>query len=174
MKKILILTLASIFTFGCANCKKTGKELMKEKESASICPEDGVCTPKIFRNQQLHIQIDETGALYYRLTENKNTSVISYEYKKHTDSTLVDNHYSETILLEIDNNSKELNLKDKNLQNVKMLFDKQCFCRGQAGVYKITNGHLVFTKENELNTIQLAFEIQNTEQELKTIQFSVK
>ena len=174
MKKILILTLASVFTFGCANCKKTSKELMKEKESASICPEDGVCTPKIFRNQQLHIQIDETGALYYRLTENKNTSVISYEYKKHTDSTLVDNHYSETILLEIDNNSKELNLKDKNLQNVKMLFDKQCFCRGQAGVYKITNGHLVFTKENKLNTIQLAFEIQDNSQILKIINFSIK
>lgn len=174
MKKILILTLASIFTFGCANCKKTSKELMKEKESASICPEDGVCTPKIFRNQQLHIQIDETGALYYRLTENKNTSVISYEYKKHTDSTLVDNHYSETILLEIDNNSKELNLKDKNLQNVKMLFDKQCFCRGQAGVYKITNGHLVFTKENKLNIIQLAFEIQDNSQILKIINFSIK
>ena len=174
MKKILILTLASIFTFGCANCKKTSKELMKEKETASICPEDGTCTSKIYINQQLHIQIDETGALYYRLTENKNSSVISYEYKKHTDSTLVDNHYSETILFEIANDCKELDLKDKNLQNVKMLFNKQCFCRGQAGVYKITNGHLIFSKENELNTVQLAFEIQNINQKLKTIQFSLK
>ncbi len=174
MKKILILSLIAILTFGCTNSKKAVEEPMKEKETASICPEDGTCTSKIYINQQLHIQVDETGALYYRLTENKNTSVISYEYKKHTDSTLVDNHYSETILLEIDNNSKELDLKDKNLQNVKMLFDKQCFSRGQAGVYKITNGHLVFTKENELNIIQLAFEIQNINQKLKTIQFSLK
>jgi hypothetical protein len=173
MKKILLLTFITALGFGCANYNKASKELMKE-EAKSICPEDGVCTPKIFRNQQLQIQVDETGALYYRLTENKNTSVISYEYKKHTDSTLVDNHYSETILFEIENNSKELNLKDENLQNVKMLFDKQCFCRGQAGVYKITSGQLVFTKENELNTIQLSFEIQNTDQKLKTIQFSIK
>lgn len=163
-----------MLTFGCTNSKKAVEEPMKEKETASICPEDGTCTSKIYINQQLHIQVDETGALYYRLTENKNTSVISYEYKKHTDSTLVDNHYSETILLEIDNNSKELDLKDKNLQNVKMLFDKQCFSRGQAGVYKITNGHLVFTKENELNIIQLAFEIQDNSQILKTINFSIK
>jgi len=174
MKKILILSLIAILTFGCTNSKKAVEEPMKEKETASICPEDGTCTSKIYINQQLHIQVDETGALYYRLTENKNTSVISYEYKKHTDSTLVDNHYSETILLEIDNNSKELDLKDKNLQNVKMLFDKQCFSRGQAGVYKITNGHLVFTKENELNIIQLAFEIQDNSQILKTINFSIK
>ena len=174
MKKILILYLTAVLTFGCTISKIAVKEPLKEIETTSICPEDGTCTSKIYRNQQLHIQVDETGALYYRLTDNKNTSVISYEYKKHTDSTLVDNHYSETILIEIDNNSKELNLKDKNLQNVKMLFDKQCFCRGQAGVYKITNGHLVFTKENELNTIQLEFEIQNSSQILKTIDFSVK
>ncbi|RBA29067.1 hypothetical protein [Flavobacterium tibetense] len=173
MKKILLLTFITALGFGCANYNNASKEPMKE-EAKSICPEDGVCTPKIFRNQQLQIEVDETGALYYRLTENKNTSVISYEYKKHTDSTLVDNHYSETILFEIENNSKELNLKDENLQNVKMLFDKQCFCRGQAGVYKITSGQLVFTKENELNTIQLSFEIQNTDQKLKTIRFSVK
>lgn len=173
MKKILILTLAAAFSFGCVNYNKASKKPMKE-EAKSICPEDGVCTPKIFRNQQLHIQVDDTGALYYRLTENKNTSVISFEYKKHTDSNLVDNHYSETLLLEIDNNSKELNLKDKNLQNVKMLFDKQCFCRGQAGVYKIEKGHLAFTKEKDENSIQLSFEIQNTDQKLKTIQFSVK
>lgn len=174
MKRIVILTLATVFAFGCANSKKVNKEPMKETVTASICPEEGVCTPKIFKNQQLQIHVDETGALYYRLTENKNTSVISYEYKKHTDSTLVDNHYSETLLFEIDNNSKELNLKDKNLQNVKMLFEKQCFCRGQAGVYKIEKGHLVFTKEKEVNTIQLSFEIQNIDQKLKTIQFSVK
>ena len=163
-----------MLAFGCTNSKKAVEEEMKETETTSICPEDGVCTPKIFRNQQLNIQIDETGALYYRLTENKNTSVISYEYKKHTDSTLVDNHYSETILFEIANDCKELDLKDKNLQDVKMLFNKQCFCRGQAGVYKITNGHLIFSKENELNTAQLAFEIQNINQKLKTIQFSLK
>jgi len=174
MKKILILSLTAVLTFGCANSKKAVEEPMKEKETTSICPEEGVCTSKIFKNQQLHIQVDETGALYYRLIENKNTSVISYKYKKHTDSTLVDNHYSETLLFEIDNNTKELDLRDKNLQNVKMLFDKQCFCRGQAGVYKITSGQLVFTKENELNTIQLAFEIQNIDQKLKKIQFYVK
>jgi sucrose-6-phosphate hydrolase SacC (GH32 family) len=174
MKNILILSLTALLTFGCANYKKAGEETMKEKETASICPEDGTCTSKIFKNQQLYIQVDETGALYYRLIENKNTSVISFEYKKHTDSTLVDNHYSETLLFEIDNNTKELNLKDKNLQNVKMLFDKRCFCRGQAGVYKIEKGHLVFTKEKEVSTIQLSFEIQNIDQKLKTIQFSVK
>lgn len=174
MKKILILTLIAVFTFGCANSKKANKEQMKEKVIASICSEKGVCTPQIFKNQQLQINIDETGALYYRLSENKNTSVISYEYKKHADSTLVDNHYSETILLEIDNNTTQLDLKDKNLQNVKMLFDKQCFCRGQAGVHKITNGHLIFTKENELNNIQLSFEIQGIDQKLRAIHFSIK
>lgn len=174
MKKILILTLVAVFTFGCANSKKANKEQTKEKVIASICPEKGVCTPKIFKNQQLQINIDETGALYYRLSENKNTSVISYEYKKHADCSLVDNHYSETILLEIDNNTTQLDLKDKNLQNVKMLFDKQCFCRGQAGVHKIINGHLIFTRENELNNIQLSCEIQDIDQKLKAVHFSIK
>ena len=174
MKKILILYLTAVLTFGCTISKIAVKEPLKEIETTSICPEDGTCTSKIYRNQQLHIQVDETGALYYRLTDNKNTSVISYEYKKHTDSALVDNHYSETILLEIDNDCKELDLKDKNLQNVKILFNKQCFCRGQAGVYKITDGHLIFSKENELNTIQLVFKIQNIDQKLRKIQFSTK
>jgi hypothetical protein len=61
------------------------------------------------------------------LTEYKKTSVISYQFIKKTNSRLIDKHYSETILFDIENTTKELNLKDKIYKTLKYAFRSNAF-----------------------------------------------
>ena len=43
----------------------------------------------------------------------------------------------------------EINLKDGELNNVKALFARLCFCRGQTGYYTLNQGQIAIKKLSE-------------------------
>ena len=163
--KILYLT-ALIFIICSCKCKKDVNNLTENQDSAMIsnkvemikqpCPENGVCKVEILKNQSLDIKTDEFGSIYYNKIDNPDTSIVQYSYNRNVQKGLQDASYREDIVFEIKNDVKQLSLSNADLQTVKMLYGRFCFCRGATGNYKIIDGDLNLTK----NSNKVAFTLQ--------------
>lgn len=173
MMKQTVLLL-SFLSISCNCTKKQVNDVVVEKTFNTSCPSDGKCTTVLIENKSLNIKIDETGASYYELTDNAKTSIIKFEYNKTVDTTLQDNSYREEILFEIPNQFHKINLENNELDSVKMIFGKHCFCRGQAGIYPVKKGKLNILKVNNTTSFNLEFEIPNIEHKIKNISESIK
>ncbi len=75
-----------------------------------------------------------------------NNTVLKYTYTRNKIPNTEDSSYVEEIYIELDSKNIETNLKDAQLANVKVVFARLCFCKGQTGYYKVTNGELSIKK----------------------------
>lgn len=144
---------------------KSKTEITKQSQvkfTHTICPEEGNCETQIQQDKQLSIKIEEaTGFLYPEISEGNNM-VIQFEYSKKGPENIRDANYSETIIFEVPKDLVTLNIKDKELADVNLLYGKHCFCEG-AGYYSILNGKLSVEKQDKKLNFELVFEIDNTE-----------
>lgn len=173
MKIYLLLGFASIL-FAC----KTNSEIVKDVEVSTdfkkatndvvFCPEDGECSLEILEDSSLILKEDSIGKLYPEITKGDKT-VFVYTYKRNTSGKYEDEAYVETIHFELEVVSDNTVLKDATLENVNAIYGKQCFCRGEAGFYKIEKG--VLRVESLKNKVfQFDFSISNTNHVLKHIE----
>lgn len=147
---------------------------MKQMENNSVgCPEEGTCSIVVHKNKSLSIQKDDTGALYPQLVDSNNT-VVEYTYLKKGPEGTADGNYSETIHFEIPAGTESLIKENATLTDVKLLYGKHCFCRGEAGYYPITNGKLLAEKSNQGIVFNLKFKVEKTSQVVSHIMETVK
>lgn len=176
MKKIITIPFFILLVY-CSSSKNIIEEEENIKKEAVItkekksCPEDGICTIEILKNKSLHIKFDEINSIYYQVEENLETSIIKYKYTRNTIKDAQDASYIEEIIFEIKNTETDLKLFDTNLQNTKMLFGRHCFCKEQAGYYKITDGNLTLIKEKETYKVDLNFTINEVPQIIQNVTF---
>lgn len=142
------------------------KEEIKGLESE--CPEAGVCTVELFRNKNLIIKEDGTGALYPEIVDGANV-VVQYTYSVKGPEGTVDGDYSETIHFEVPPSVEALNLKDADLKNLKLVFGKHCYCKGEAGYYFVEKGNLTVNKSTDALSFSLTFEMDHPEHQINTI-----
>lgn len=177
MKTLLLISI-SLFLNSCS-CKKNVVDNQETTMTKSItlqsdCPTDGKCSVEIFPNKSMNIQTDGTGAMYNQLVDSKETSVIVYQYNRDVPEGLQDGNYREEIIFEIKNSDTNLVASGNYLQQTKMLFGRFCFCRGQTGYYKVTDGNLnLIQKENSI-TFDLNFTVTEVPQIIKKIQASIQ
>lgn len=172
MRTYILFAICLCF-FNCNTSKSTTNQTVKNSKKQP-CPDDGKCSVILHQNKQLHIKKDDLGSLYYSLVDSKNTAVIAFEYKKHTDATLQDGHYSEEILFEIQNDTQLLELNDADLQITKMIFGRHCYCKGMAGYFSVTNGRLNLKKEHNKYNLSLQFKVNEVPQVLNSIIIDVQ
>ncbi len=179
MKKIILLPFFILLL--CCNSVKNNveKENKMDKEveiteKNNSCPEDGICTIEILKNKSLDIKKDELNYIYFKEIDNNTTSIIKYQYQRNTNKNYEDGNYKEEIIFEIENNETNLKLLDSSLQNTKMLYGRHCYCKGQAGYFKVTKGNLSLIRENEEYQVSLDFTITEVPQIIKVINASVK
>ncbi len=156
---------------GCNTSKN-----ITEKEPPVIldisCPEGGDCIFEVLKNSSLQIKHDDLGNLYPEIVDGDKL-VIKYHYKKDEIENTVDSSHSEYVYLEIDENKKQYSLKDHELQNVKMLYGRICFCRGSMGYFRVTEGNLfIFNNKGKLQ-INLKFNVNKIPQILNEINESI-
>lgn len=137
------------------------------------CPEEGACTVAVHKNKNLVIKEDGTGALYPEMVAGENMVVV-YTYSKEGPEGTVDGNYSETIHFEIPATVENLSKENASLGDVKLLYGKQCFCRGEAGFYPITNGKLLVEITNQAVVFDLKFKVEKTSQVVSHISETVK
>lgn len=119
-----------------------------ETKQQTECPSDGVCSLKIEQNKNLKLFNDNTMNLYPEILDGDNI-VLTFEYKRNEIPDTADGHYIEQIILELDPTNLELFLQNKELESVKLLFARFCYCKGQTGYYKIADGSLKIEKIND-------------------------
>lgn len=153
MKKIIIVT-SLVLLISCNSVKNIEKEKINQTGSLAdksfiSCPEDGLCTIELLKDKTLLVKKDDLGHNYYQTTDSEGYSVFKYTYTRKKAQEVQDNSYVEEIIFEIKNPITKLELSDLELQNIKMLFGRHCFCKGQAGYYTVNKGNLVLIKNSD-------------------------
>ena len=166
MKHLYLL----IVCFIIISCNAKQKTLLKNEtdNTSTICPKDGVCTFEVLQNKSLILLKDGIGELYPDISEGDKI-VLKFEYKRNEIPNTVDGNYSELIYVELNPNNLNIELENSDLQEVKLLFARLCFCRGQTGYYKVKKGSLFITKKNENYQFKLEFKIDEVPQIITSI-----
>jgi hypothetical protein len=138
--KYLILFILGLYFLGC----KT-----HSNQNNKNCPEDGICTFKITEAHRLEVKSDDLGQKYYQLISSANHHILQYTYLVKGSENTMDGNQTETLLIEIPSYFRDkISKSDESLQDLKMIFDKQCFCRDQkVGVFEVKNGTLTLEKK---------------------------
>ena len=139
---------------GCKSKQSLVTETQKF-DATTNCPEDGVCSVELIPNSMLDVKKSSLGELYATVEQGENI-VFKFTYKRNTLEGLQDAHYIEEVYAELDSNLTELNIKDNELQNVKFLYNRLCYCKGQTGFYKIEKGNF-YIKKIEGKTYNIQF-----------------
>ena len=114
------------------------------------CPKGGDCTFEVLRDTELQLAYDALGDLNPKIIPGKK-AVVRYHFKKDEVPGTADSSHSEYLLFEFDPEVDQLILRDEELQQVKMVYGRICFCRGSMGYFKVTDGNLfLFNKNREL------------------------
>lgn len=176
MRRLLIISLALVLSF--CNCQKTN---IAKKETKGIplsitseCPQDGTCTVEVLKNKNLVIKTDDLGGIYYEIGAATETSVVVYQYNRKVEKGLQDGQYREDVVFEINNSDSLISLSDNELQKTKMLFGRHCYCKGQAGYFKVTQGQLTLEQKKNAVLFQLDFTITQVPQIIKSIKATTK
>ena len=167
MRQVVVVFLYLFFS-SCGAGKATQSE---EKEvippPVINCPEGGDCTFRVLKNSTLKLATDNTGKLYPEVIPG-DMVVVKFEYKKDEVEGVMDAGLSEYVYLEFDPEQQQIILKDKELQKVKMIYGKVCFC-SDMGYYRVKQGSLfLFNREGNLQ-IRSSFKVGKVRQVIKEI-----
>ena len=177
--KLHILLFTLILAIGCKtnnktpNTTDTNTTITDMVVSMDDCPEGAECSVAIKNNASMTINEDTIGMKYPTIDAGENM-VVHFTYMKKGPEGTADGDYSETIHFEIPVNTSKLSLMDADLQNVGLLFGKHCFCKGEAGYYKVTKGSLVLVKTEKELTFDISYTIDETSQKMNRISKTIQ
>jgi len=166
-KALLFLTL---ILFSCNTAKDAHSENIVALTSE--CPTSGMCTLEILKDKAMVVKKDEFGRLYYEVEDSTDKNVIKFKYNKIVKGDIQDASYREEIVMEWNRDMKSLSAAA--MQNAKLLFGRFCFCKGQTGYYKVTNGKLDIVSNSKQKNVTLDFKVDEVPQIISHISFVVK
>ena len=150
---------------GCGSSKDQTKENQLPPPRVN-CPEGGDCAFEVFQESSLSLKTDQTGASYPEIETGQNV-VVRYHFKKDPDPDALDSSHSEYLYFEIPAGRVEMAIKDADLQQVKMLFGRVCFCKGETGYFPVRKGNLFVYQNNGDLLVRGEFSVSKVPQILK-------
>ncbi len=166
MKVIALLSIVVLFG-SCGNNKTVVSK--KEKEviilTEGISDKNGEVSVNMSKNSSLELNEDTIGEIY-PVIESGDNIVIEYKYEEKAEEGIADGNYSETLHFIVPKNTTVLTLNDSNLSDVKLLYGKHCFCKGEAGYYQVKNGKLKIVKTDKDLFFEISFTIDETSTKL--------
>lgn len=129
-------------------------------QKSNSCPEDGTCTIELIPNKSLQFKTDEFGKRYPLILDGNHT-VLKYSYSKKPIKGVQDSQYSEVIYIELNNNSHDVSLLNKELKQAKIHLGILTFYRDKQGYYPIENGTFSLQRiDDESVKIDLQFHLK--------------
>ncbi len=171
--------LCTIFLFLFINCKSKQLDqqhtLRSEKTIYKLehCNENAQCSIEITPNTNLILKQDELQNSYIDF-EKGDKVIVKYEFKRNELPNTADGHHIELIYFEMDKNTEQLFLTNEELQSIKMVYGRLCYCKGTSGYFKVTNGNLKLIHKNDEMTIELDFKVGKIPQLLSGINETIK
>ncbi|TXE08182.1 hypothetical protein ES711_06615 [Gelidibacter salicanalis] len=142
---ILIIALSTLsIGFSCRSYTNNSKNTEKLKKTTTLCPEDGNCSFKSSPKTSVVFKTDELGIGYVDFLE-KEASLLTFEYQRTEVQHTLDGHYMERVYIELPPAPRAISLTNSELQEVNLLFERRCYCKGETGVYPINRGTLKLT-----------------------------
>ena len=154
------------------SCNSNQNAIKENAEKATTCPPDVECNAEIVLNQTMVLKEDTIGQLYPVFEEKKGTHVIKHSYVRKGLPEIADDGYSETVYFEINDDTKSLDIDDKDLIGHKLIVQKACFCPG-AGYELITDGSLRLESTKKSYHISVSYN-SDKELKLKELNFTVQ
>ncbi|MCP4884217.1 MAG: hypothetical protein GY908_10545 [Flavobacteriales bacterium] len=167
--RIYFFVLSLFFILSCAGAKEQGGD-----EKAIIppphinCPEGGNCSFELVKNSVLKLNYSDTGQMSPEIIEGDKI-VVKYQYKKIPVKDVMDSGYSEYVYLEFDPKETQLILKDKELQKVKMIFGRICYCKGAMGYFPVYEGNLFLFHRYGNVQLRTSFKVNKVPQIIEQI-----
>ena len=172
MRLILTFSLLLILK-SCKVVPEVNSEVSKEISSLT-CPVEGTCKLEVIKNSHLEIKTDEFGILYPQIDDGL-FMVLKFEYIRNEIPETADSGYRELIFLQLNPEQMEMEIQNKNLSTVNLLFARLCFCRGQTGYYKINMGRLSVKKiQDKTYLVDLEFKTDEVPQVINHISETFK
>lgn len=175
-----VYTFLSALILVCAcktqNTVDSSKEIavVSEPQNKKVyCPEGGNCTVKLHKNSSLVLKKDTTDR-YYPVIEKGEGIVVEFKFLIKGPEGTADGDYSETIHFEINKDTETLSLRSEALEQVDLLFGKHCFCRGEAGYYKVKNGNLTLQKSKDEINIDISLSIPEVSHKIFNIKEKIR
>jgi len=159
-----------LFFILITSCSSSKKQASKDQipPPRVNCPEGGDCTFEVLQKSKLALKTDQTGASYVEIEPGENV-VIRYHFKKDPEPDVMDSSHSEYLYFEINPGRVEISLKDADLQKVKMIYGRVCFCKGETGYFPVRKGNLfVYQNDGDL-LVRGAFSVKKVPQTLTEI-----
>ena len=174
MKKILsILALAAV-TMSCNTTKSVTSTnwLGKNVTVKSEIPENGTVTAT--REFEKGLNLNGFKELYPQPHFDPETVLVQYEFnRKQAENNYADDFYKEELFLEIPVEAFKKEYKNADLQQVKLIYGKHCYCKGEAGFYKITEGTLKVDHSEKQTKVKLSFKAPVTSL-IENVEFTVE
>ncbi|MFD1293122.1 hypothetical protein ACFQ5N_04665 [Lutibacter holmesii] len=144
MKNLVIicfLVLVSCKTSQPTNSVLVNDVVMQQSEN---CPKSGTCLLELIPNKSLNFKTDEFGNVYPVIDDGTKT-LFKYSFTKNPISDTEDSNYTEIVYAELDL-TKDLQLQNETLKEIKMHYGRLCFCKGESGYFPVSKGVFNLTK----------------------------
>jgi len=155
------------------NTKKSASVLKDGPVPKVSCPEGGDCTFELLRAKSLQFQQDEFGIGHLELKEGSSL-VLHYSFVKSQKTKNQDDFYEEHLWLEIPEKEQNFILKDKEMMQVKAVFQRICFCKGQQGAFPLTQGELYLFHNPGTIKLKTSFKVDKRKQYINAIDEHLK
>ena len=181
MKNLMLFFIIGLFC-SCTPVKRTLSEKFEGDLNESVykinsyCPIEGDCKVNRIKNvslQVMEVEDGNRGEMFYELTPSENSDVVIYSYNKAVDDVLMDGFYREEIIFEVPKEKQRILLEHRNLQDVKMLFGRFCYCKGETGYYKVKRGTANIKYSDGRIRASLDIQILDVPQLIKKVNFTV-
>jgi len=167
--RIYFYFLSLLITVSCAGTKEQGEDGKAIIPPPHInCPEGGDCSFEVVKNAAIKLNYSDAGDMSPEIIDGDKL-VIKYHYEKTPLKDIMDSGYSEYVYLEFDPKETQLILKDKELQKVKMIFGRICFCKGAMGYFPVYEGNLFLFHRDGNVQLRTSFKVNKIPQIIKEI-----
>lgn len=167
--RICFFFLSAFITLSCAGTKEQVKD-----EKATIppphinCPEGGNCSFEVMKNSVIKLNYSDMGDMSPEIIDGDKI-VIKYSFEKAPVKDVMDSGYAEYVYLEFDPRETQLILKDKELQKVKMIFGRICYCKGAMGYFPVYQGNLFLFHQDGNVQLRTTFKVNKIPQIVESI-----
>lgn len=173
MKKIIYLAIIAL-TASCSTSKGqvSTNWLGKMVTMKSDCSENGTCTAT--RQFDKGLNFVESNEIIPTIVDNPQTVLIQFEFNRNkAEDNYADDFYKEEIFIQIPAESFKKSYKDSELNQVKLVYGKHCYCKGEAGYFKITEGSLTIDHSEKHTKVKLSFKAPSSSL-IENIEFVVE
>lgn len=152
--KHALYTLMLLVLFSCSSKQSSPFKLIKHN-----APNDGVVTLTRMSDTSVKVLTDGIGMRYFEIEPTNNKTLVRAIYQVSTPEGTMDGGRTEELFFYWPNmQDKQTVWEGKEFLALQPLLMRACFCRGEAGLFDISEGKLIINPDKR--TFEVQFKVE--------------